>query len=175
MTRVLALPRYSNRGASSRLRTLQYVDELSRRGIEIRVESLLDDTYLERLYAGRSVGWLRVMRTYAHRASLRASLDDFDVVWLEKEAFPWLPTVAERWLQSSRTPLVVDYDDAIFHRYDQHASPWVRRILGEKIDAVMRSAAVVIAGNDYLADHARRAGAPRIEIVPTAAFGTRIS
>ena len=137
MTRVLALPRYSNKGASSRVRTLQYVDELTRRGIEIRVESLLDDAYLERLYAprsvgyaprsvgyaGRGVGWLRVMRAYAHRASLRAALGAFDVVWLEKEAFPWLPAAAERWLQSPRTPVVVDYDDAIFHRYDRHASP----------------------------------------------------
>ena len=41
-------------------------------------------------------------------------------------------------------------------------------MLGNKIDAVMRHAAVVIAGNDYLAERARRAGARRIEIVPTA-------
>jgi glycosyltransferase involved in cell wall biosynthesis len=31
----------------------------------------------------------------------------------------------------------------------------------------MRRAAVVVAGNDYLAEHARRAGAKRVEIIPT--------
>ena len=56
MTRVLALPRYTHKGASSRVRTLQYIDELSRRGIEFRLESLLDDVYLDDLYAGVDAG-----------------------------------------------------------------------------------------------------------------------
>jgi glycosyltransferase involved in cell wall biosynthesis len=167
MTRILVLPRYSNRGASSRLRTLQYLDELARRGIEFRIDSLFDDAYLDDLYAGRGVDWRRVLRAYAHRAGLRASVDSFDAIWLEKEAFPWLPAGAERWLFAAGTPLIVDYDDAIFHRYDQHPSRFVRRLFGDKIDVVMRNATVVIAGNDYLAERARSAGARRVEIVPT--------
>jgi glycosyltransferase involved in cell wall biosynthesis len=62
---------------------------------------------------------------------------------------------------------VVDYDDALFHQYDQHRSAWVRRLLGGKIARVMRGAHLVTAGNAYLADYARRAGAPRVEIIPT--------
>ena len=168
MTRILVLPRYSNKGASSRLRTLQYLDELARRGIEFRIDSLFDDAYLDDLYAGRSVDWRRVLRAYAHRAGLRASIGSFDAILLEKEAFPWLPAVAERWFFRAGTPLIVDYDDAIFHRYDQHASRAVRRLLGDKIDVVMRNATVVIVGNDYLAERARSAGARRVEIIPTA-------
>jgi len=64
-------------------------------------------------------------------------------------------------------PYVADYDDALFHRYDCHANPWVRRLLGQKIDSVMRHAAIVIAGNNYLAERAYRAGANRVEIIPT--------
>jgi glycosyltransferase involved in cell wall biosynthesis len=168
MTRVLLLARYSHKGASSRLRTLQYVDALSRRGFDFTVDHLLDDAYLDDLYAGRRVAWLPVARAYVRRARLKRSLDRFDTVWLEKEAFPWLPAFVERWLLGGAAPLVVDYDDAIFHRYDVHRSAFVRRVFGDKIDAVMRLAAVVVAGNDYLADRARRAGAPRIELVPTA-------
>lgn len=166
MTRVLTLPRYAHKGASSRLRTLQYIDELSHR-FEFRIESLLDDVYLDDLYAGRRTQWRRVARAYAQRASLRGNIRSFDVVWLEKEAFPWLPATAERLLLDG-VPTVVDYDDAIFHRYDQHRSRWVRAALGNKIDAVMHHAAVVIAGNDYLAERACGAGARRIEIIPTA-------
>jgi glycosyltransferase involved in cell wall biosynthesis len=167
LTRVLALPRYTHQGASSRLRTLQYIDELTRRGLEFRIESLLDDVYLHDLYAGRGTQWVRVVRAYAQRASLLRMVDSFDVVWLEKEVFPWLPAAVERMLLGD-APAVVDYDDAIFHRYDQHASRWVRGALGNKIDAVMRGAAAVIAGNDYLADRAHRAGARRVEVIPTA-------
>ncbi|MEQ3636265.1 glycosyltransferase [Alcanivorax sp.] len=62
---------------------------------------------------------------------------------------------------------VVDYDDAIFHNYDLSSNAWVRRFLGRKIDTVMRHAACVIAGNDYLADRAKAAGAKRIVVIPT--------
>jgi len=48
-----------------------------------------------------------------------------------------------------------------------HANPLVRNLLGRKIDAVMRHAAVVVAGNEYLAAHARGCGARRVELLPT--------
>jgi glycosyltransferase involved in cell wall biosynthesis len=40
-------------------------------------------------------------------------------------------------------------------------------LLGEKIDAVMRRADLVIVGNKYLGDRARQAGARRVELLPT--------
>ena len=58
----------------------------------------------------------------------------FDVLWLEYEAFPWLPAWLEALVLAGNTPYLVDYDDAIFHRYDQHSNQWVRRWLGNKID-----------------------------------------
>ena len=64
-------------------------------------------------------------------------------------------------------PYVVDYDDAEFHRYDNHKSAAVRFLLGKKIDGVMRGAAMVVAGNNYIAEHARKAGAKRVELLPS--------
>jgi glycosyltransferase involved in cell wall biosynthesis len=61
----------------------------------------------------------------------------------------------------------VDYDDAIFHQYDLHPNPLVRTMLQKKIDTVMRHAALVIVGNDYLAERASEAGARWVEILPT--------
>ncbi len=91
----------------------------------------------------------------------------YDLIWLEKEALPWLPYWLERWLCLSRVPYVVDYDDAVFHNYDQHPVGAVRWLLGTKIDRVMQQARLVIAGNEYLAQRARTAGARHVEIVPT--------
>lgn len=51
-------------------------------------------------------------------------------------------------------PLIADYDDAVFHRYDQHCLMAVRALLGRKIDAVMQRANLVLAGNEYLAKRA---------------------
>jgi len=81
--------------------------------------------------------------------------------------FPWLPGFLEKSLARTDLPYAVDYDDAVFHQYDRHRLGLVRHLLGGKIDRVMAGAALVTAGNDYLAQRARDAGASRIEIVPT--------
>jgi glycosyltransferase involved in cell wall biosynthesis len=78
-----------------------------------------------------------------------------------------VPAWFEIGLLSTNAPLIVDYDDAIFHRYDLHSLSVVRRLLGSKIDSLMRRADVVIVGNEYLGNRARHAGAKRIELIPT--------
>lgn len=164
--RLLMLPRYDALGASSRLRMLQYVPALESQGFEVDVKPLLDHDYVPDLYAGR-VSMLKVARAYARRARQMLSAKRYDVVWLEKEVWPWLPVYIENaWLPRS-TRLVADYDDAVFHRYDQHPSALVRGLLGQKIDRVMRRADLVTAGNGYLAERANAAGARRVEWLPT--------
>jgi glycosyltransferase involved in cell wall biosynthesis len=165
--RVLALTRYARRGASSRLRFEQFVPGLAALGIEVAVAPLLDEAFLARRYAGGRANVLALARAYAFRAARQFRREPWDLIWLEKEAFPWLPDVFERLLTRSDVPIVADFDDAWFHRYDLHDVRLVRAALGTKLDAVMRRAAAVCAGNEYIADRARRAGAPRVELVPT--------
>lgn len=160
------LPRYGPLGASSRLRMFQYVPALESAGIQVRVAPLLDDAYVRGLHGG-SVPVSSILRGYAERLSALVSLQDCDAVWLEKEALPWMPSWLELALLGTRLPLIVDYDDAVFHRYDQHGNPLVRRLLGRKIDAVMRRADLVTAGNGYLAERAASAGCRRVERLPT--------
>lgn len=92
---------------------------------------------------------------------------EFDAIWVEKEFLPWLPAVVPHLMQYTETPYLVDYDDAVFHQYANHSSKFVRSVLGTKIDTVMKHADVVTVGNNYLADHAERASANRIEYLPT--------
>ncbi|MEM7310972.1 MAG: glycosyltransferase family 4 protein, partial [Planctomycetota bacterium] len=101
------------------------------------------------------------------RARGRARARRYDVVWVEKELFPWLPALADLALGRFAKRLVLDYDDAVFHRYDQHPRALVRRVFGRKIDALMRAADLVLVGNSYLGDRARAAGAKRVEHLPT--------
>ena len=164
--KVLLLSRYGPLGASSRVRFLQYLPYFQSQGVEVTVRPLLSDTYLRALYNGGS-RWREVVKGYAGRILALLGARRFDVVIIEKELFPFMPAIAERYLGLIGVPYVADYDDALFHRYDCHANPWVRRLLGQKIDSVMRHAAIVIAGNNYLAERAYRAGANRVEIIPT--------
>ena len=162
----LMLTRYESSGASSRLRLLQYADALRLVGINSSVAPFFDHVYLEKLYAKKTI--LRSsLQAYGRRIAQLREVYNADLLWLEKETLPWVPWVIERLMLPKDIPLIVDYDDAVFHRYDMHKSAAVRWFLGEKLDRLMRSAAVVTVGNAYLADRAKAAGARRVEIVPT--------
>jgi glycosyltransferase involved in cell wall biosynthesis len=165
--RVLLLSRYGYLAASSRYRFNLYLSDLRRVGFEVVVAPLLGDSYLNRLYAGRSSDYTALGGAYLGRLRCLLGSRKFDLIWVQMEVLPWLPGWLEGLLMKLAPRYVVDYDDAWFHRYDLHSSGLVRRLLGGKIDAVMRHAALVVAGNEYIAERARRAGARRVEVLPT--------
>ncbi|WP_246264564.1 glycosyltransferase family 4 protein [Aromatoleum toluvorans] len=148
------------------MRFAQYVPHLRAVGIEVELLPLLRDEYLERLYEKRRTAWGQILGDYARRLFCLVRARSYDLLWIEKELFPDLPAWFERLLHLGGVRYVVDYDDAIFHNYDLSSSPR-RKMLGRKIDVVMRNASLVVCGNDYLADRARQAGAARVEILPT--------
>lgn len=163
---ILLLSRYSRLGASSRLRTMQYLPILKREGFNIQVVPFFDDTYLNALYSGErnpsSTSAYMLQRIRQIRGKPAP-----DMIWLEYEALPWIPWLIERAVLPHGVPIVSDFDDAVFHRYDKHRLGAVRAMLGRKINHVMAASSLVMAGNFYLAEHAIRASSPRVEIVPT--------
>lgn len=165
--KVLLLSKYGRNGASSRLRSYQYLPVLRKYGFDIDVAPLLDDSYLGDLYAGRKKKKINIVRRYFHRLLKVIQYNRYDLLWIEKELFPWLPSWIEELLAAIGVKYIVDYDDAVFHRYDMLENNLQKKILGQKIDRVMQNAALVIAGNDYLAKRAVMAGAKRVERIPT--------
>jgi len=164
--KVLMLSRYGQLGASSRVRLFQYASSLEARGLEIQQGAFFDDDYLVRLYAGERTAVATLRAIYGRLRQLRQA-QKVDVVWVEKEVLPWMPWPIERAFLTHRIPIVSDFDDAVFHNYDLHRSPIVRRLLSRKIDRLMAASVMVIAGNEYLAERARASGARRVEVVPT--------
>ncbi|MER9120473.1 glycosyltransferase family 4 protein [Mesorhizobium sp. M0954] len=166
MINLLALTRYGRLGASSRLRSFQYREPLARLGIDFDIVPLFGDDYISTIY-NRTGRAQTVLKALAWRVRALFSSKAYDGLWVEKEMLPWLPAFLELALISQKLPLIVDCDDAVFHRYDTHRSSIVRAVLGRKLDRIMARADLVTAGNDYLADRAQRAGARHVEIVPT--------
>lgn len=164
--RVLALPRYGVLGASSRMRLYQYLPVLEQAGLRVEVQPLFDDAALSVRYLTGRYGFLSALQCYASRVLSLTRAKQFDLIWIEKEALPWWPQWFELTLLHG-TPYVLDFDDAVFHNYDQHRLGLVRHLYGPRLDGLMARAALVIGGNDYLASRAKRAGAPRVEVLPT--------
>ncbi|CAD5370703.1 Glycosyltransferase [Rubrivivax sp. A210] len=162
---LLVLPRFDRLGASSRLRMLQFLPQLQAQGLHCRVNPLIDDELLRRKYAGAGYGTLTLLRAYLRRSIALLGRRGQELLWIEKEALPWLPAWLE--LTLMRRPYVLDFDDAIFHNYDRHGSAWVRRLFGRRVDKLMARAHLVVVGNEYLGDRARAAGARWVETLPT--------
>ena len=164
---VLILARYGSRAASTRYRLLQYLPFLERHGFTFTINTLLDDVYIQNLYSGKTQDPRRIAASYVQRVSTLVRSGHVDLIWMHIEAFPWVPAWWEQQVIPSGVPYVIDLDDAMYHRYDEHRLPFVRVALGKKIDSLMKKSALVVAGNQYIADRAQKAGAREISIVPT--------
>lgn len=164
--KVLYFTKYSRNAGSSRLRSFQYFPFLEAAGIKVEVSPLFGEKYLEQLYAGQSTK-REAFKGYLKRVLKIFSVKNYDAVVIEKELFPFLPAFVEQLFNLFGIQYIVDYDDAVFHNYDLSSNPIIKSILGKKIDTVMKNAALVVAGNSYLAQRAKNAGAKNIEIIPT--------
>ncbi|MCU7875180.1 MAG: glycosyltransferase family 1 protein, partial [Candidatus Thiodiazotropha sp. (ex Lucinoma borealis)] len=165
--KILLLTRYTRMGASSRLRSYQYLPFLKDSGIDVTVSPLFPDAYLKAFYGAGRKSLSLVLKAYWNRLKQLIQIQKFDLLWIEYEIFPWLPATFEQMIKRRGIPYTVDYDDAIFHRYDHASSTLIRHILGRKIDHVMRNSALVTAGNSYLAERANTAGAQHVMQLPT--------
>jgi glycosyltransferase involved in cell wall biosynthesis len=169
----LALTRYSRLAASSRYRLLQFLPMLTEAGFDVTVKELLGDWYVGSLVDGRRPSGSRVIAAYLRRIVTLLRTQAPDLIWIERELLPWLPSTLERILLAGDTPTILDLDDSVFHRYDQHASVLVRKLLGGRVDRAMAAATVVVSGNPTIAARARLSGAGRVVEMPTVVDCTR--
>jgi glycosyltransferase involved in cell wall biosynthesis len=164
--KALFLTRYGALGASSRVRAIQFFDTLEAQGIQCVLAPLFSDSLLDRKYQTGRYGMADLIRAYSARVIKMMTSRHFDLVWIEKEALPWVPAIIERAILRG-VPYALDYDDAVFHNYDRSRHWLVRRILGRRIDSLFPSARFVTVGNDYLAARARAGGAHAVIRIPS--------
>lgn len=161
-----AFLRYGNLAASTRQRLLQYRPRLEEAGIELAAKTLLSNDYVEGVGTNARRGFAQTLNAYRDRLHQVRRSTDADVVWTYMELFPYVPAQLERLVTRSTVPSIVDYDDAWFHRYDQHGRASVRWALGNKIGQVMADASLVVCGNEYIRHYADANGA-RTVVIPT--------
>ena len=175
--RVLFLTRYPVEGASSRYRVYQYLPALREMGIDGDVQSFMDS----RLYA-LSFGpghflrksWLTLLAT-CRRLRAVAGHRRYDIVYMQRELFPFGPAWVERWLSRRGARMLFDYDDALFIKKPSRYNPLATllRAPGKVLD-LFRIVDCVVAGNDWLRDQALANGAKRAVTVEVAEDVSRI-
>ena len=153
MTKILGLSLYGRQAASHRYRLGQYVPGLAQAGIDLQIQSLLDDEYLVRRFAGRSFPWGSVLQSAWQRLLVLIRTDGFEGAILHCELYPLMPGGLERLFLPK--PYIYDFDDAFFLKYRQGRLGSLQPILGKKFDRVIAGAAAVTAGNSYLTSYAQ--------------------
>ena len=153
MIRVLGLSLYGPQAASHRVRLSQFQKGLAAQGIELQIQSLLDDAYLQRRFAGERPSLQGLLAAYGQRISALRRRDRADLAIVHCELLPFLPGWLERKLLDM--PYVYDCDDAFYLKYRRGRLRCLEPLLGIKFDRMMATASVVTAGNAELAAYAR--------------------
>lgn len=104
---------------------------------------------------------------FFRRSKILRLASDYDGIVLFREAALLGPAIYERLLASSGTPIVYDFDDAIWSRGQAWKNGLFSRLrFPGKTSGICRLASVVTVGNDYLAAYARERNS-RVFVVPS--------
>ena len=163
-----------DRSPSQRYRFEAFEPHLRARGFEVDYAGALTPAEARDFYG--PVSPLRKGRIAA-RALLRrveSLLHRADVVFVQREAF-FLFNQWSEWLAHLRAPVVFDFDDAIWiHSVSEANKRFAFLKNVSKIPRIVGLSHTVLAGNEYLADWARKYSS-NVHVVPTCVDTERFS
>jgi len=152
MIKVLGLSLYGDLAASHRYRLSQYKPYLAENGIDLTINSLLNNDYLIAKFNKRSISILQVFYSYFQRFLFLSKNKNYDLIIIQAELSPLIPFFIENFFIS--VPFIYDYDDAFYLKYSSGKLALCKFYLESKFDKVMKSASAVSAGNHILESYA---------------------
>ena len=139
---------------SQRFRFEQYVEPLSREGIDLDVRPLLDARTAGLLYRRGFLARkaIALLRGAARRLRDLLAAGRYDLVFVHRESFPLGFPLFERVLAMAGVPYLFDFDDAIYLPNASPANRFLRGLkMGPRLASSVRGAALVVAGSEHLA------------------------
>ncbi len=169
MKRVLILCLHRpNRSPSQRYRFEEYLPYLEQRGYKFDFSYLLNEKDDRIFYQpGKYFQKLRIVlkSTWIRFQNLRKA-KRYDLAFVQREAFMLGTSYFERRI-ALKVPLIFDFDDAIWMPVVSEGNKRLAFLKNaSKTAEIIQCARLVFAGNQYLADYARRFN-PAVEIIPT--------
>jgi len=163
---LLAFTKYSYEGPSSRYRFYNYQQCFKEIDIDLIIKPLFGKAYFstKNKFAKIAIVFLAYLQRLYWILSLLVYKKKYDLVLIEYELFPFCPAWFEYILTKRGIKYIVDYDDAIFHKYDMHQNGMIRLLLRNKIGQVMEIAQTVIVCNAYLEKYASQFNAKILKL-----------
>jgi glycosyltransferase involved in cell wall biosynthesis len=145
--------KYTDRGPSSRYRTFQYKKYFDK-DFNVDLYPLFNSDYIDNLYKNKNISFFDIIKAYLLRILKVVSLlGTKKLVFIEYELFPYFPPIFEYLLYKTNVRVILDYDDAIFHNYDNHRSSLIRIFFSRKISSVAKFSNLIITGSPYLSNY----------------------
>jgi glycosyltransferase involved in cell wall biosynthesis len=158
-----------DRSPSQRFRFEQYLSFLKQNGYDYDFSWIISERDDQVFYKpGNLTGKALIfMKATIRRLRDLLILSDYDIVFVQREAFMTGSSFFEKMYAKSRAKLVFDYDDAIWLFDVSHANKhlgWLKK--PEKTSEIIKVSDAVIAGNRYLADYALQFN-KNVTVIPT--------
>jgi len=154
--RILFLPKYNYSGPSSRYRTHQYIPFFEEKGIICDINAFFPDSHIDKINSGKRSAKLSIVWNILRRFNIILKARNYDFLFIEKEMVPYFPGIIEWVLNMLKIKYILDYDDAVFHNYDNKGKSFIRMFLSRKMPKIMSRAVYVIAGSSYLHRYAKQ-------------------
>lgn len=157
-----------DRSPSQRFRFEQYIPYLKDNGYEFDFSYLLDAKDDKTFYGNGSYFSKAsiVIKSIWKRWREVRKASSYDLVFVQREAFMLGTAYFEKAI-SKKAPMIFDFDDAIWLHEISDANKRLAFLKdATKTSSIIKPAALVLAGNDFLANYARQFN-QSISIVPT--------
>lgn len=157
------------RAPGQRFRFEQYFPFLEENGFSCELSYLMDEDD-DRIFYSRGNVLAKagiLMKHYRKRMSDIERIRDFDIVFIFREALMTRSLYFEKKISESGVRMIFDFDDAIWLNDTSDANrlfKWMKR--PSKIEDIIRLSHMVFAGNQFLADFARKYN-KEVFVVPT--------
>ena len=163
--KVIFFTRYAENGASSRLRFLQYIPFLNKKGIDVKVKEFFSRQYLIKKYDKKKYGLINIIKLYFQQFKflLQHRKDDKKIWFIEYELLPFVPYFIEKIFLKKRR-YILNFDDNVWEKYNRFP---FKLFLKNKYNKLIKNADSVIVANQFLKDKVQQIN-DNVILIPTA-------
>lgn len=157
------------RSPGQRFRFEQYLDYLKSNGFDYEISYFLNEKDDRIFYSKGNYldKFLILLKSFFQRLEDAFKARDYDIVFIYRDAIMVRTTIFERLFRFSGAKIIFDFDDALWLTEVSEGNAnlgWLKD--PQKTKTIIRLSDLVFAGNEYLAEYARRYN-NNVKVVPT--------
>ena len=163
---IVVFTKYQNLSASVRHRFYAFNEILTKNNFEITYFPLFNDDFFKKKIFRNKINYFQLLLTYIKRFIQIFFYKKPFLAIIHFELFPYLPVIGEKILLFRNVPIIIDFDDAIFHQYENR-NYILDKFYKRKFKKLFSLSYSVFAGNKYNKECAIQFGSKNVEYIPT--------